>query len=73
MENRDIDFIQKVFDNRYRKVDDCNDLVAEQDRRQDKLEIRFAEGVTKLNVLIGILSTISIPIVGMCVKYLFKG
>lgn len=71
MEDKDVKFLQTVFDNRYRKVDDCNDIMATTDKREDDIEKALIQGMTKLNILIGILSTIAVPIIGMCIKYLF--
>lgn len=73
MDEKDINFLEKIFDNRYRKIDDCNDIYAAADKRQDKLEIRFAEGITKLNILIAILSAIGVPVIGVCIAFLFGG
>lgn len=77
MENQELqkllDILIKFFDSRYRKINDCNDITDAADQRQDKLEIRFAEGITKLNILIAILSMLAAPVIGVCVKYLFGG
>lgn len=70
------------LDGRYKQIIHC-----EEDRRSEANKIdslkeefaRFREEVrvdraktnTRLNILIGILSTLAVPIVGVCVKLLF--
>lgn len=73
IEEKDIDFIEKIFDNRYRKVDDCNDIVGNVDERQDKIENSFSESNTKLNILIAILGFIATIIAPVCISFLTGG
>lgn len=74
--------LQDHFDGRYVKLDDCEKTVDREGSRVDELKgefIRLREEVrvdraktnTRLNILIGILSAIAVPIVGVCVKWLF--
>ena len=73
IEEKDIDLLRKVFDDRYRKVDDCNEIMAGTDKRQDTLEKAFTASNTKLNVLIGILSSLAALLAPVCVKIIFGG
>lgn len=63
--------LQSEFDGRYVLVDDCEKTVKEEGAKIDRLAVEFAKSNTKLNILIGILSVIAVPIVGVCVKLLF--
>ena len=63
--------LQSEFDGRYVLIDDCKKTVKEESKKIDRLTVEFAKSNTKLNILIGILSTIAVPIVGVCVKLLF--
>ena len=70
--------LQDHFDGRYRKIDDCNETVESERKKIEKLEntitelkIEQVKTNTRLAILIGILSTISIPILALCVKLLF--
>lgn len=70
--------LQDHFDGRYRKIDDCNDTVESERKKIEKLEntitelkIEQVKTNTRLAILIGILSTIAIPILALCVKLLF--
>jgi hypothetical protein len=65
--------LQDHFDGRYVLIDDCEKTVKEESKKIDRLAIEFAKSNTKLNILIAILSTIAVPIVGVCVKALFGG
>ena len=53
--------------------DDCNRIVKGEDDKIDQIMMKFTENNTKLNILIGILVTIAVPVVGVCVSYLFGG
>lgn len=64
--------MQDHFDGRYVKIEDCENTVEKEERKIDRLTIEFAKSNTKLNILIGILSTIAVPIIGVCVKLLFN-
>jgi hypothetical protein len=70
--------LQDHFDGRYRKIDDCNDIVETERKKIENLEktitelkIEQVKTNTRLAILIGILSTIAIPILALCVKLLF--
>ena len=63
--------LQSEFDGRYVLIEDCEKTVKEESKKIDLLTVEFAKSNTKLNILIGILSTIAIPIIGVCVKLLF--
>lgn len=64
--------MQDHFDGRYVKIEDCESTVEREEQKIDRLTIEFAKSNTKLNILIGILSTIAVPIIGVCVKLLFN-
>lgn len=65
--------LQDHFDGRYRKIDDCDELVEKEANKIDLLTVEFAKSNTKLNILIAILSTIAVPILSVCIKMLFGG
>lgn len=65
------DQLQSEFDGRYMQISDCEATVAREQEKIDRLTVEFAKSNTKLNILIGILSTIAVPILGVCVKLLF--
>jgi hypothetical protein len=62
--------LQSEFDGRYVLIEDCEKTVKEESKKIDRLTVEFAKSNTKLNILIAILSTIAVPIVGVCVKLL---
>jgi hypothetical protein len=71
--------LQDHFDGRYRKIDDCDVIVDTEEKKIDKLnnsiadlKVEQAKTNTRLGILIGILSTIGVPIIGICVKLLFQ-
>ncbi len=64
--------MQEHFDGRYVKIADCESTVEKEEQKIDRLTVEFAKSNTKLNILIGILSTIAVPIIGVCVKLLFN-
>lgn len=64
--------MQDHFDGRYVKIEDCESTVEKEEQKIDRLTVEFAKSNTKLNILIGILSTIAVPIIGVCVKLLFN-
>lgn len=53
--------------------DFCNKTVKSEDDKIDRLMLEFTKSNTKLNILIGILTAIAIPILSVCVNYLFGG
>lgn len=63
--------LQDHFDGRYVQIDDCEDTVRREQNKIDRLTVEFTKSNTKLNILIGILSAIAVPILGVCVKMLF--
>ena len=74
--------LQEYFDGRYVKVEDCEEKHNDETNKIDGLKEEFAklrEEVrvdraktnTRLNILIAILSTLAVPIVGVCVKLIF--
>lgn len=65
------DLIQ--LDDRYVKKDDCTDMRSITDQRIDSIHEDVAVVKQKLSTLIGILTTIAVPVVGIAVKYLFGG
>ena len=74
--------LQSEFDGRYVLVEDCEDnrnketskidgLKEEFTRLREEVRVDRAKTNTRLNILIAILSTLAVPIVGVCVKLLF--
>lgn len=74
--------LQSEFDGRYVLVDDCeksretetskiDGLKEEFARLREEVRVDRAKTNTRLNILIAILSTLAVPIVGVCVKLLF--
>ena len=74
--------LQSEFDGRYVLAEDCEKILDTETSKIDGLKddfARFREEVrvnraktnTRLNILIAILSTLAVPIVGVCVKLLF--
>ena len=74
--------LQELFDGRYRKIADCTDIVNGTECKMDAIvdahamlreEVRVGQAKTntRLNILIGILTAIATPIIGICVKLLF--
>ena len=61
------------LDERYVKKDDCTVLRTETDRRIDAFVTDFAVMKTKLNMLMGILSAIAVPVLAIAIKLLFGG
>lgn len=74
--------LQIEFDGRYKKIVDCDEdrrnetskidgLKEEFARLREEVRVERAKTTTRLNILIAILSTLAVPIVGVCVKLLF--
>lgn len=74
--------LQSEFDGRYVLITDCekakdgeaskiDSLKEEFARLREEVRVDRAKTNTRLNILIGILSTLAVPIVGVCVKLLF--
>ena len=74
--------LQSEFDGRYVLIEDCeksretetskiDGLKDEFSRLREEVRVDRAKTNTRLNILIEILSTLAVPIVGVCVKLLF--
>ena len=74
--------LQSEFDGRYVLIEDCeksretetskiDGLKEEFARLREEVRVDRAKTNTRLNILIAILSTLAVPIVGVCVKWLF--
>ena len=74
--------LQSEFDGRYVLVEDCeksretetskiDGLKEEFARLREEVRVDRAKTNTRLNILIAILSTLAVPIIGVCVKLLF--
>lgn len=74
--------LQSEFDWRYVLVEDCeksreteiskiDDLKEEFARLREEVRVDRAKTNTRLNILISILSTLAVPVIGVCVKLLF--
>ena len=75
------------FNSEYKRLDDCERQVEKEENKIDKIfkditqmrqdfssmRIDRAKDSTKLSVVIGILCTIAVPLVSLCVKMLFAG
>jgi len=59
------------LDERYVKKEKCAEYRQQASAENKALEISVAKLVTKLNVVIGILTAIGTAILGVCVKLLF--
>lgn len=74
--------LQNEFDGRYVLIEDCektkegesskiDSMKEEFARLREEVRVDRAKTNTRLNILIAILSTLAVPIVGVCVKLLF--
>ena len=74
--------LQSEFDGRYVLIVDCEEnrsketskidgMKEEFSRLREEVRVDRAKTNTRLNILIAILSTLAVPIVGVCVKLLF--
>ncbi len=61
------------LDERYVKKDACGELRTGTDKRIDEMRTDIVIMKSKLNTLIGILTTIAVPVLAIAVKYLFLG
>ena len=59
---------EKILDTETSKIDGLKDDFA---RFREEVRVNRAKTNTRLNILIAILSTLAVPIVGVCVKLLF--
>lgn len=73
MDEHELTFLRNEFDQRYVKKDDCVDNRTKVDHRIDETEKSFAVLNTKLNWLIGILSTIGVSVLGIAINGLLGG
>lgn len=73
MDEHELTFLRNEFDQRYVKKDDCVDNRTKVDNRIDETEKSFAVLNTKLNWLIGILSTIGVSVLGIAINGLLGG
>lgn len=65
--------LQRDFDGRYVQITQCASTIKEEDAKIDEMMLEFTKSNTKLNILIGILSTIAVPILAICINLLFGG
>lgn len=74
--------LQSEFDSRYKQIVHCDEdrrnetdkidgLKEEFTRLREEVRVDRAKTNTRLNILIAILSTLAVPIVGVCVQWLF--
>ena len=70
--------LQDHFDGRYRKIDDCEDLVQKEQTKIEKMQtaisnisIEQAKTNTRLGIMIAILGAIAVPVLSLCIKLLF--
>lgn len=73
------DQLENDFNGVYRRIDDCGDIVAKEESKIEgltnsitELKVEQTKTNTRLGILIGILSAIGGPIIGVCVKFLFQ-
>ena len=73
------------LNNEYKRLDDCEKQVEKEEEKIDKIfkdiaqmrqdfssmRVERAKDSTKLSVVIGILCTIAVPLVSLCIKLLF--
>jgi archaellum component FlaC len=72
--------LEEDFNGVYRRIDDCGYIVSKEEKKIERLQnsindlkIEQTKTNTRLAILIGILSAIGVPILGVCVKLLFGG
>lgn len=71
LENKDFDEITHRLDDRYVKITDCEHSQNKVYDRISKMEVSLAKIDTKFGILVGVLSAIAVPILGICIKFLF--
>lgn len=71
--------LESDFNSIYRRIDDCGYIVAKEELKIEgltktitELKVEQTKTNTRLGILIGILSAIGVPIIGVCVKLLFQ-
>ena len=67
LDKEDIAYLKEVFVQK----DDCAKTVARENEKINELKVILAKTNTKLTIMISILATIAVPIVAVCVKFLF--
>ena len=73
LEHRFTDALEHRFDDRYRKIDDCTDIMTQYDSKLDKVINNQTAEKTRLNILIAILAAIAAPVIGTAVTSLLGG
>jgi hypothetical protein len=70
--------LQDHFDGRYRQINDCKEMVDAENDKIEKLKdtinglkIEQVKTNTRLGIVIGMLSAIAVPLLGICIKVLF--
>lgn len=71
MDHQELMELQDFFDRIYVRKEACEETSDANRERMDRLNIEFTKSNTKLNILIGILAAISVPIMSVAVKMLF--
>lgn len=66
--NEDIEYLGRFFVPR----EDCNKTVTKENEKISELALIEAKNGTKLSILIGILAAIAVPVIGICINYLFS-
>lgn len=71
--------LESDFNSIYRRINDCGDIVSKEENKIQELKnsitelkVEQAKTNTRLGILIGILSAIAVPILGVCIKLLFQ-
>lgn len=79
-DDRDLERLEHVFDGRYRKIEDCEELTSNLDKRMDEFAVNQCNTNTKLAIMntkmsatIGILAAIAAPLIPICIQKLFGG
>lgn len=67
LEPEDITYLKEIFVPK----DECNKTVAHENEKISNMMVLLAKTNTKLSILIGILASIAVPILTLCVKLLF--
>ena len=68
IEPEDLSYLKEIFVPR----EECNQTVVAENEKINKIAITEAKNGTKLSIMIGILSAIAVPVIGLCVSLLFK-
>ena len=73
LDERSIAFLDDRYDNRYRKIEDCDDIKAQTDDKLAQLSLDLAVIKTKLTFIQWLGGVVGSAVVGIAVKYLFGG